>query len=133
MSKGICCAHCGRKFVPDRYNAPRQKFCLEPSCVRERKRKRQREWYRQRRRKDAVFRAQENARCTEANRRRRAAAKACFAPGWERGIELLDLVAGLLSQLIDSSDPVQLWAMARRYAERGRRLTAPALFASGEP
>lgn len=134
MGKRICCEHCGRTFVPDRYNASRQKFCLDSACARERKRKRQREWYSQRRQTDAAFRAQENARCTEANRQRRAAAaKTDVASERRPDIELPHLVTGLLSQLADSVDPFQVQALARRYADRGRRLALSTLYSSGEP
>ena len=101
--------------------------------MKERKRKRQREWYRQRRRKDSVFRAQENARCTEANRQRRAAGKTGVEAERNRDIDLSCLVTGLLAQLADSSNPLQVQALARRYADRGRRLALPAPYSSGDP
>jgi len=83
---------------------------------------------------DPDFRAKENARCAAANRRRRAAERErCATANPDRPIDLSDMMAGLLSQLADSSDPNQLRALACRYADRGRRLAFRALFATGGP
>jgi len=123
MSKKLPrCAHCGRPFHPNRYNAHRQECCVRTDCVRERKRKRQRQWYAKRRAEDAEFRAQENARCAEANRRRRAASRARAGPAEPSAdpVMLSQVVTGLLSHLTDSTDPVHVRAALHEYAARGR-------------
>ena len=129
MSKKLPrCAHCYRPFRPDRYNAYRQECCTRPACVLERKRRRQRKWYAARR-ADPVFREEENTRCAKANRRRRAAIRARAGPSEpdHDPAELRDVLTGVLSQLTDSDDPVQLRASVRDYAARSRRM---ALWAS---
>jgi len=133
MSKKLPrCAHCERVFRPDRYHKHVQEFCTHPECVRERKRQRQREWYARRRADDEVFRKRENARCAAANRRRRAQVRARAGPP-EDPVVLFDVVTGLLSQMVDSSDPVLLQASLRDFAQRGRRVALPALAGTGPP
>jgi hypothetical protein len=129
------CAHCGRAFVPDRYNAHHQKYCTDADCVRERKRLRQREWGSRRRASDARFRARGNARCAAANRRRRAGAKACLEPaGTAVGqVAVADVLTGLLSQLADTSDPELLRTSMDAYAARGRRLALSARTGTDPP
>ncbi len=122
MSKKLPrCEHCHRAFRPDRYNVHGQKFCTRDECVLERKRKRQREWQARRRAEDAAFRASENARCAEANRKRRARPREREP---DREVSLTDVVTGLLSQLTETSDPVRLHASLLDYAARGRRVAA---------
>ncbi|MBT7165806.1 MAG: hypothetical protein HN849_16170 [Victivallales bacterium] len=130
-----CCAHCGRAFVPNRYNAHHQKYCTHGDCVRDRKRLRQRKWGASKRASDAEFRARENARCAAANQRRRTAAKACRDPaGTVVGqVAVADVLTGLLSQLADTTDPVLLRASMAAYAARGQRLAFPRLTGTGPP
>jgi len=118
------CAHCARPFRPDRYNVHAQDCCTQDACVLERKRQRQREWYARRRATDGEFRARENARCAEANRKRRASIRARAGPSAAEGdpVVLFDVVTGLLSQVVDSTDPQQLQVSLRDYAARGRRV-----------
>ena len=127
-SKLLRCGHCGRAYRPDRYNELHQECCTDPECVLDRKRKRQREWHARRRAEDESFRRKENARCAEANRRRRAALRARGTPGETEAIPvvLADVVTGLLSQLTDTIDPVQLRASMHDYAARGRRVALAA-------
>ena len=128
------CDRCGRLLDSDPYNAWHRKYCKNPECVRERKRKRQRKWYAKRRASDPKFQAKENARCAEANRQRRAAAKkkeASAAPVTDP--DLPALVRGMLSQLTDTVDPVELGAAARRFADRGRQLALSSPAVAGGP
>jgi len=128
MSKKLpCCDGCGGSFRPDRYNVHHQKYCTRPDCVRERRRKRQREWYGRRCAEDPEFVAAARVRCAAANRRRRTAERS--RPGPPGALPLLsDVVVGMLSQLTDTADPVQLRACMHDYAARGQRmaLAAPA-------
>jgi len=128
MSKKLPrCEACRLPYRADRFNVGRQKYCTRESCVQARKRKRQRTGYAKRRSEDPQFRAAENARCAAANRRRREQRRrhggvvADTAPG------LQYVVAGLLSQVTDTSDPRELQQHLAFYAARGRRLalTAP--------
>jgi len=98
--------------------------------MRERKRRRQREWHARKRREDAAFAESERARCAESNRRRRAAACGRPPPGPASAAvspeALAEVVAGMVSQLTDSTDPVLLAASMRRCRERGRRVAGVA-------
>jgi len=125
------CEACHLPFHPDRFNVDRQKYCRREHCVRERKRKRQRLWQATRRAEDPQFRADENARCAAANRRRREgqrqeARTAPPADGRDEAPALLHVVTGLLSQFTDTSDPRELQQHLELYAARGRRLAVPA-------
>lgn len=133
--KLLRCAHCGRAFAPDRYNAHHQKYCTHAECVRVRKRLRQRKWDASKRASDAAFRARGNARCAAANARRRTAAKACRDPAATvvGQVAVADVLAGLLSQLADTSDPVLLRASMDAYAARGRRLALSARTGTDPP
>jgi len=125
MSKKLPrCAHCHRAFRPNRYNAYQQECCTHDKCVLERKRIRQRAWYARRRAEDPEFRDKENARCAEANRRRRAAHRARAGPAESAtgSLALFDVVTGLLSQMVDTDDPVRVRASLLDYAARGRRV-----------
>lgn len=125
------CEKCGRTFRPSRCNAWHQVYCTDPLCVAERKRERQRKWY-ARKRSEAQFRETENARCAEANRRRRAAQRdekrmlessrtEAPRPETEAGDEMRNVVTGLLAQWLDTSDPVLLRRSMEEFADRGRR------------
>jgi len=138
MSKKLPrCGSCGRSFRPDKYNKGRQVNCTYSVCVRARKQLRQRNWQARRRADDRQFRLKGNARCAEANRRRRenARAKAETAKRNEAAAEdaqsrlemLWDTFAGLVAQLTDTSDPVRVEEATRAYAARGRRLSAVVL------
>lgn len=129
------CEICGRAFRPDRYNAWHQKHCGHPGCARERRRACQRRSY-ARRKRDAKFRAAENARCAEANRRRRAQAKLSEVspaepplverpPAFAELREVSDVLTGVLSQLLDTDDPILLRRAMTEYGDRGRRATVP--------
>ena len=129
------CECCGRAFRPDRYNALTQKYCTRDPCVQERKRKRQRRWYADRRARDPAFAEAERVRCAEANRRRRSAARETArveaAPEPEEAaagdvpVSTRDVVTGLLSQITDCTDPTAIRASLLEYAARGRRVALP--------
>ncbi len=126
MSKKLPrCRFCGQPFRADRRNASRQRFCKRIECVTERKRFRQRRWYNRRRRDDPAFCESENARCAEANRRRRSThRKPDPAADVPDTVFLSHVVTGLLSQVIDSTDPEHLHSSMHRYADRGRRVAS---------
>jgi len=116
------CAHCGKHFKVCTYNAHHQKFCLREHCVRDRKRRRQRESYNRRYSRDPSFRETERGRAREGIRRRRQAK----GPPTDPTVLLFDsreVVAGLVSQLADIADPAELQRTIHHYARRGRRLT----------
>jgi len=115
------CEHCGLPYHPDRYNADRQTCCTRPECVRERRRQRQRRWYNTRYATDEKFAEAARQRCAAANRRRRAAGQSRAGPQAEPPM-LLHVVVGMLSQLTDTADPVQLRASMAEYAARGQRV-----------
>jgi hypothetical protein len=130
------CKHCDREFVPDHYNQIRQKYCKNPDCVLERKRRRQRDNRRKRYEQDLEFKKNEQARCQDAVRRYRAQKKSIRAddlvphPIHPPVTPIVSaqppvLLLGLLSQLLDTNDPVELARQAVWYEERGRRLAFP--------
>jgi len=115
------CRHCAQSYRPDRYNADRQKCCTRPECVRERRRQQQRQWHAKRYATDEKFATAARERCAAANRRRRAAGPSgagppAHLPMWQH------VVMGMLSQLTDTADPVQLRASMAEYANRGQRV-----------
>ena len=119
------CARCGRKFVVCRFNGHHQQYCRDPDCVAERRRERQRAYYRKKYRADAGFREAEQVRCREGARRRRQEKDAAVSAD-EGDLALVDLAlvtAGLVSQLIDSRDPSAVAASTRGLERRGRELS----------
>lgn len=117
------CCNCGRAFRPDRYNPERNRWCSRAECRRERDRARKRRHYHERLKQDAEVRDSERLRCRTAMRvlrarRRREAAE----PAPAAAVKIPDLVAGLVSHLADTTDPVVLGEVMSRYAERGRRV-----------
>ena len=128
--KRLICECCERSYRSDRYNRHHQKYCTRPECVLERKRKRQRESVARRYREDPEFAQKTRERCSAANRRRRAAAGTSTVrdDSSAAAVAPLEVIAGLLSQLTDTTDPVQVRASLLEYAARGRR--AALLFSS---
>jgi len=124
------CGFCGRRFEPDRYNAHHRKYCLDPDCVRDRKRKRQREWSARRKAADAAFAERGRKRCREANRARRKRLAAlprsppCPVPEAAPAPDVRHALLGLLAQMTDTADSGQLHSTFVAYAARGQRLAA---------
>jgi len=121
------CEACHLTFHADAYNGHHQKFCTRPECVRQRKRRRQRESYARRYAEDAKFRDKERTRCAEGIARRRARVTATDPPGVP--VVVLDVLTGLVAQVTDISDPVLVRAAVASYGARGRRM---ALMASSD-
>ena len=122
------CTVCGRSFRPNRYNPERQHCCGRAACVRECKRRRQREWYARRCRDDPDFAAAARARCAAANRRRRERQKLSASqpppnlPPEATPEALIEVFYGFLSQVTDTTDPAVLLAAIQQYRNRGRRM-----------
>ncbi len=122
------CRICGRTFRPNRYNPEHQHCCGRDECVRECTRRRQREWYARRCRDDPAFTEKARRRCAAANRRRRERQKLSASnpppdlPPEATLQALFETVSGFLSQVTDTTDPVELLASMRQYRERGRRM-----------
>lgn len=122
------CQHCGRTFRVCRFNYERQKYCGTASCTAERRRQRQRQYYRGKYRRDEAFRTAEQQRCRAGVQRRRAAARAPGAaaprgspPVADRGFSAA-VIVGLVSQLTASNDPQTVGESVRQFAVRGQRL-----------
>lgn len=117
------CRHCGRRFRPCVFNRHHQQWCALPDCRRARDRARNRSYHRRRSASDESFRESERVRCCEGMRRHRLtkpdAIAAVSAPVSS------DVLSGLISQLVDSTDPEVVDRAAARYAERGRQLSVP--------
>jgi hypothetical protein len=119
-----------------RFNRHHQRFCTHRACVAERHRERAREHYRQKYRRDTAFRGAEQTRCREAlQRRRKQRADNTDTSGPEslpaHNIELV--TAALVSQMIDSRDPIEVFRTVRRLEHRGRRLAVAAGSPRGSP
>ena len=130
------CVICRRRFRPNRYNPDHQQCCPLPKCVRECKRRRQREWYARKCRDDPKFAAEARKRCAAANRARRArvdaaAASPAAAPAETTPQALFEVISGFLSQLTDTTDPAELSASLRGYRERGRRVALATVVSAG--
>jgi len=130
------CVVCGRKFRPNRYNPEHQQCCSLPDCVRECKRRRQRDWYACRCRDDPSFAEAARKRCAAANRERRARIRAAAAspaapPADTTAQALFEVFSGFLSQLTDTTDPAELSASMRDYRERGRRVALATAVSAG--
>jgi len=129
-TKTLECDACDRLFVPDPRNAWHQKYCTDPACVLERKKRRQREWAARRKAEDADFAEKARKRCREANRRRRQRAAALAAEPPAAGspsppeAEVRHALLGLLAQMADCRDSGELSSAFAICAERGRRLAA---------
>ena len=123
------CCHCGRRFRPCAYNRHHQKYCSLPECRRERDRLRRRRYY-EKHRKDASFRASERERCREGMHRSRLKEKIREAPVIPPSG---DVLTGLISQFVGSSDPVVVNQAAAGYADRGRRLAVPPVLPATAP
>lgn len=122
------CIVCDRKFRPDRYNEHRQKCCPRQECRSALERARKRKYYRERMEREKEFREKERQRCAEAMRRARAAkAAAKEASGAEPARTASSppveaVLAGLISQLADTTDPHAVAVFMGACADRGRRL-----------
>lgn len=119
-NKHARCEQCGRPFHPDRYNRHHQKYCLDPDCVLERKRQRQRADYRRRYSGDSAFKEQERARCRTGLRCRRQPKAPVVVPALSSPSE--EALAGLVALLHDTDDPLHVARHLDTYRERGRRL-----------
>ncbi|MBN1610541.1 MAG: hypothetical protein JW940_28180 [Polyangiaceae bacterium] len=126
------CESCGLTYRTEPRSGERQKYCTRPECVLRRKRRRQREWAAERCVSDPGFAAAARERCAAANRRRRAAERARAGPELSP-VFLAEVVTGLLSQLADTNDPVQLRQTMAAYGDRGRRLALELRMAPNAP
>ena len=123
------CQRCGRQFTLCRYNRHHQNCCTHDACVIERRRERQRVSYGKRYRENDAFREAEQNRCRERGRR----VSAVEAPRPVAAINVELLAAGMLAQMIDSSDPAEVLGTARALEQRGQRLAVFAQSSRGSP
>lgn len=135
----MVCERCERRFVPCRFNRHHQRFCGDEGCVAERRRERQRAWYRQRYEEDASFCEAERARCLAGVQKRRAAAvvvpvvdASVAVPEVPESVSMV-LVTGLVAQLIGSADPAEVREAVRGFEVRGQRLTMGGALVRGSP
>ena len=122
-----CCEWCGRGYERCAFNGHHQKYCREDSCVRERKRARQRPWYKNKYRSDPVFREAEQERCLKALQARRQEAPSNADPTEKSPSAqmLFFILTGLLAQLADSDDAGALAETSRALGRRGQHLAVP--------
>jgi len=119
------CRNCGCTFRADVYNRHHQQWCSRPECRRERDRARKRRHRRGRMAREPGFRESERRRCREAMRRLRSRRKrvgSAPAAAILPSVPADQLLAGLVSQLADTTDPGVVAEVMGRYAERGRLL-----------
>jgi hypothetical protein len=131
------CEQCGVKYLRCRFNKHHQKYCTRKSCVIKRRRERQRMHYRRAYRNDTAFADAERNRCKNGIRKRREDARRRsdeVPAGSNPTIINLELfAAGLLSQWIDSKDPVEVEDAARRLEKRGQQVAVATLAVRGSP
>jgi hypothetical protein len=120
------CLKCGRPFVADRYNKHHQKYCTHPKCVAERTRERKSRYYSRRRQENPAFCEKERKRCKEAMARTRAHKRQAGASSVPTLPEpaVNHVVAGLIAQLNNCTEPQLLREQVSNYAEQGRLLSA---------
>jgi hypothetical protein len=117
------CRWCARAYMPDVRNAGRQEYCTRGACVRERKRSRQRVWYRQRYATDVDFREAAKRRVGE-HRQRVARTRAQGPPAAVAEARLgrvEDALLGLASQMVGEPGGVQAGELVQSWADTGRR------------
>ncbi len=133
---GIC-EKCGTKYRKCRFNSLHQKYCTRKVCVVKRRQERQRQRYRKMYRHDQTFADAERERCRKGIRKRREDARRTadkvLADSTATKINIELLATGLLSQWIDSKDPVEVEAAARRLEKRGQLLAVATAEARGSP
>ena len=122
------CECCGKKYLKCRFNKHHQKYCTSKMCVIKRRQEHQRQRYRRNYRNDNNFADRERERCREGIGKRRENTRdktpngmlvTCSSP---MRIDMGLLATGLLSQWIDSKDPTEVEAAARRLEKRGQQL-----------
>jgi hypothetical protein len=131
------CRHCGRKFHPDPYNRHHQECCGFAECKAAVDRERKRRYYRRRLEREKGFRESERRRCRDAmrslRRARREACSAVPAPA-SRSLPPADqMLAGLVSQLADTTDRQLVFELMNSYADRGRQLAVPVPVCGSSP
>jgi len=131
------CEYCGRKYLKCRFNKLHQKYCTNKRCVTKRRQERQRQRYRRNYRNDKKFADSERERCRNGIRKRRADARersdGVSTDDTQMPINIQLLATGLLSQWIDSKDPVEVEQAARRLEKRGQQLAVVRLSGRGSP
>lgn len=131
------CEQCGTKYRKCRFNTLHQKYCTRKVCVVKRRQERQRQRYRKMYRHDQTFADAERERCRKGIRKRRENARQTatevLADSTATRINIELLATGLLSQWIDSKDPVEVEEAARRLERRGRQLAVVTVAARGSP
>ena len=122
------CEYCGRKYLKCCFNRHHQKYCTSKGCVIKRRQERQRRRYRRNYRNDKNFADRERERCREGickrrgDTRRKIPGRILADSNVLMPIDMGLLATGLLSQWIDSKDPTEVEAAARRLEKRGRQL-----------
>ena len=120
------CRWCAGDYVPDGRNAGRQQFCTRRACVRERKRARQRVWYRRRYGLDGAFR--EAAKRRVGEHRKRLARTLGQGPPGQAAAKRLDQVEhallGLAAQMVGEPGGLQAGELVQSWADTGRRRVA---------
>ena len=131
MTSTHLCEECGKAFTVCRFNAHHQKYCGRKSCARKRRRRYQSEYQNRRYRSDETFREgqkRKSRKYMKMRRERESLAPAVADPpivppeSAVKGIDLSDVVAGVVAQLTAEDDPQVLAERLRGYASRGRQL-----------
>ena len=133
---GIC-EECGTKYRKCRFNRIHQKYCTRKSCVVKRRQERQRQYYRKAYRNNKAFADAERDRCRKAIRKRREEVRQtsdeALADSTPTKFNIELFAKGLLSQWIDSKDPMEVEEAARRLEKRGQQLAVAPMSGCGSP
>lgn len=138
MAKGresALCEACGGKYQKCCFNKHHQKYCTRNRCVMKRRQERQRQRYRSKYRNDKKFADAERERCRSGLQRRRENARktSCEASVETPSVNIYLLTTGLLSQWMDSQDPLEIERETRRLEKRGQQLATQTGSPRGSP
>ena len=126
------CQKCRQYFEVAAFNPHHHVFCRK--CAGDQRREQQRNTYQRRYQTDHKFREREQKRGCAGIRRRRLAAKIAVPvvvpvpavvappPPPVPTVSFVDVLLGVLAQLLDTKDPLHLAKHVGEYADRGRQM-----------
>jgi hypothetical protein len=121
MNNPLLCQACGKPLKRCRYNGHHQKYCKRSTCILRRKQERQRISYNRRYREDLEYQEQKRRYSLEYMRARRQKEREADTVASE--ISPIDILTGVVSQLVDEDDPAIIRERLKCYSIRGRQLS----------
>ena len=121
MSNSPLCQACGKPLKRCRFNGHHQKYCKRSTCVRRRKQERQRISHNRRYREDLEYQERKRRYSLKYMRARRQKEREADTVASE--ISPIDILTGVVSQLVDEDDPTIIRERLKCYSIRGRQLS----------